>query len=126
MRSCSECICERCLYRWSGRCPFGECFDDLRAKMRSYIDAHDGEIRNGWSHWNRPGEQDHWCRGGVFYPVDVCYRFREYEGQNVHFCFGAMVSVFQDGYINCSLVDTIGCTECIKQNGGLENETGNF
>ena len=26
-----------------------------------------------------------------------------------------MVSVYQDGYINCSLVDTLGCEACYRQ-----------
>ena len=26
-----------------------------------------------------------------------------------------MVSVFQDGYISCSLVDTLGCEACYRE-----------
>ena len=94
--------------------------------MRPYIDAHDGELRKWWSDWDKPGEQDHWCRGGNFYPADVCYRFREYEGQHVHKCFGCNVSVFQDGFIECSMVDMIGCTECIKTYGGNYERDNDF
>ena len=126
MKSCSECICYRCMYWWSGRYPNGGCFDDLRAKEDPYIKAHDGEIRSGWSRWKDPGEQDHWCRGGSFYSVNECSSFVEYEGQHVHGCFGCNVSVFQDGHIDCSLVNMIGCTECMKTYGGMNDGTDNL
>lgn len=29
---CGSCVCQKCLYWWSGRCPEGECYDDKRAK----------------------------------------------------------------------------------------------
>lgn len=30
-------------------------------------------------------------------------------------CLKAVVAVFQDGYIDCSLVDTLGCEACYKE-----------
>lgn len=63
---CADCVCETCLFRWSMRCPHGSCYDDLRAKELPYDREHPGKVRNAWSNWNRPGEQAHWCRGGVY------------------------------------------------------------
>ncbi len=65
-----------------------------------------------WSDWET--QQAYWCRGGMFYPVRHCGHFVKYEGQQVRECLGAPVSVFQDGYIDCSLVDTVGCQECYE------------
>lgn len=32
---CEKCVCEKCLYWWSGRCPHGRCYDDIRAKEKN-------------------------------------------------------------------------------------------
>lgn len=53
--------------------------------------------------------------GGFFYPEYVCNDFVKYEGQEVRDCLGAVVSVFQDGYISCSLVDTVGREQCYER-----------
>lgn len=111
---CSPCICNRCLYWWSARCPYGECWDDHRAAMEPYDKAHpDQPPRTGWSSWRT--DQAYWCRGGAFYPVHYCGHFVRYRGQMVKECLDANVSVFQDGYIMCSLVDTVGCQECYRR-----------
>lgn len=34
---CGSCVCQKCLYWWSGRCPEGECYDDKRAKEELVI-----------------------------------------------------------------------------------------
>ena len=78
---CGQCICKKCLYWWSGRCPNGYCFDDKRAVDDPYDRAHpDKSPRTLWSDWNKPGEQAHWCRGGVCYPVYHCNHFKKYIG----------------------------------------------
>ena len=113
---CSECICRNCLYWWSERCPYGECYDDYRAKQEPYDKMHpDKSPRTSWSEWNKPDEQAHWCRGGICYPQHYCSHFIKYQGQQVKDCLDAVVFIFQDGYISCSLVDTAGCEECYRK-----------
>ena len=111
---CSPCICNHCLYWWSARCPYGECWDDHRAETEPYDKAHPDEPpRTGWSNWRT--DQAYWCRGGAFYPVHYCENFVRYQGQQVKSCLDANVDVFQDGYIMCSIVDTAGCEECYRR-----------
>lgn len=113
---CIGCICKNCLYWWSKRCPYGDCWDDLRVKEDPYDAAHPDEPpRTAWSDWNEPGEQAHWCRGGACYLNYYCPHFVKYQGQQVKQCLDGLVSVFQDGYIWCSFVDTVGCQECYKK-----------
>jgi len=112
---CDECICSQCLHWWKHDCPHGECYDDLRAKENPFIKAHNGQIRQLWSNWNNPGEQDHWCRGGSTYPTTECADYVHYEGQKVQTCLKANVSVFQDGSIQCSLVENYGCDKCYAE-----------
>ena len=113
---CTGCCCRNCLYWWSQRCPYGECWDDFRAQQDPYDQAHpDRNPRKHWSNWNSPGEQAHWCRGGIFYATYTCDHFIKYKGQQVKTCLKCNVSVFQDGYIECSLVDTLGCEKCYEE-----------
>ena len=115
-KHCGQCVCRNCLYWWSGRCPYGGCWDTHRAEIDPYDKAHPGRpLRKWWSDWNKPGEQAHWCRGGTFYPVTYCPKFVKYKGCQVKECLKCNVAVYQDGYIACSLVDTLGCTECYKE-----------
>lgn len=114
--SCNSCVCQNCLYWWSSRCPYGECFDDHRAKAEPYDKAHpDKQPRTGWSNWNKPGEQAHWCRGGVFHPIHYCKDFVKYKGQTVEECVRENISVFQDGYVSCTYKDSLGCEICVEQ-----------
>lgn len=114
--SCGSCVCRSCLYWWSHRCPYGGCYDDLRAKENPYNIAHpDKPPRTAWSNWNKPGEQAHWCRGGVFYPAHYCERFVKYMGSRIEKCLRCNVQVFQDGYMDCCLVETVGCENCYKE-----------
>lgn len=39
----------------------------------------------------------------------------KYQGQMVKECLKTNVSIFQDGYIECSLVDTVGCEKCYEE-----------
>lgn len=111
-KSCSDCICRDCLYWWSGRCPYGGCYDDYRAQADPYDKAHPGEPpRTGWSHWET--DQAHWCRGGSYYHVRECGHFVKYEGQQVRECLKAQVSVFQDGFIRCGIIDCMGLPEML-------------
>ena len=111
---CDKCLCRNCLYWWSGRCPYGGCYDDLRAKENPYDKAHPNEPpRDWWSNWRE--DQAHWCRGGIFYSQHICTAFIRYEGSKIQECFGAPVQVFQDGHIRCSLVDTVGCEACMER-----------
>ena len=111
---CRDCLCRTCLYWWSGRCPHGECYDDLRAERNPYDAAHPGEPpRTTWSNWR--GDQAHWCRGGTCYPQHLCSDYVEYQGSTVRSCLLNNVQLFQDGYIGCGLVETIGCEECYRR-----------
>lgn len=116
---CSPCICDQCLYWWSSRCPYGRCFDDERARTEPYDKAHpEKSPRTGWTIWNRPGEQAHWCRGGFFYPARYCEKFVKYEGSVIEECVDCPIQVFQDGYIICSLKEIMGCEACIGRKEG--------
>lgn len=108
---CGDCICKGCLWYRSGRCPHGGCYDDRRARVMPWP----GRVRDTWSDWDRPGEQAHWCRGGVCYTADRCDRFAAYTGSTARDCLDAVVEVFQDGYIQCSFVDAVGCEECARR-----------
>lgn len=118
---CGECICDKCLYWWSSRCPYGKCYDSKRAKENPYDKAHpDKPPRTAWSDWKT--QQAYWCRGGIFYLVSYCEHFVKYQGSTVEDCVAAPVQTFQDGHISCSLKDTIGCEECIRRSEGLQEE----
>lgn len=115
---CGKCVCRSCLYWWSGRCPYGGCWDNHRAETDPYDKAHPDEPpRTAWSYWDKPGEQAHWCRGGTFYPAHYCPSFTKYnEEQHVaKDCLMAIVEVYQDGYIRCGLVDLFGCESCYRE-----------
>ena len=110
---CGPCICRKCLYYQSDRCIYGFCYDDKRAQENPYDKAHsERPPRTAWSDWNKPGEQAHWCRGGIFYPVFQCDHFVRYAGIKFEPCIRCNVVVYQDGYRYCPLVDNIGCKEC--------------
>lgn len=116
--TCSGCICKDCLLYNSGRCPYGGCYDEKRAKDYPFDKAHPERTpRTLWSNWNKEGEQAHWCRGGSFTHALVCDSFIPYDDNKtiVKECLNALIVVFQDGYISCSLVDTMGCEECYRQ-----------
>lgn len=55
------------------------------------------------------------CRGGVFYPVHECGKFVKYLGHRTADCLEGKVAVFQDGYVDCSIIDLIGCAECYRR-----------
>lgn len=113
--TCSTCLCEKCLYHQSSRCPFGECWDDRRASIKPYDAVHPGSQRKEWSNWER--DQAFWCRGGAFFPTHLCPHYVKYEkeGHIVADCLMAVVSKYQDGYVQCSIVDTVGCEECYRR-----------
>lgn len=110
---CSDCICRSCLLWWSKRCPYGGCWDEHRAK----VDPWPGPVRSQWTNWGQPGEQAHWCRGGALYPVDSCPDFIRYEPDKaiVQDCLKGVVVKYQDGYIQCSMIDVYGCEECYRR-----------
>ena len=111
---CGDCICVKCLYYNSGReCEYGTCYDDMRAKYNPYP----YETRKSWSDWNKPGEQEHWCRGGTFYRCDQCDKFVPYDDRKTQVlsCLEATVLKYQDGYQWCPLVEPVGCTECYRR-----------
>lgn len=119
-----QCICRSCLYWWSNRCPYGECYDDRRAKEEPYDKVHPSKPpRRAWSNWNKPGEQAHWCRGGILYPISYCESFVKYTGCNIEDCVEAPIQIFQDGYVICTLKESIGCESCMKR--AEEKESGN-
>lgn len=94
--TCGRCICKQCLYYASGRCPHGACYDSLRAKV-----------------YPRSTEQVNWCKGGVFYQSHHCNEFVQFSGCRVVECLQAVVIKYQDNHIQCPLVDTVGCEECM-------------
>lgn len=47
----------------------------------------------------------------------------KYEGSAIEECIGCNIQVFQDGYISCSLKETIGCEACISENEGGNMES---
>lgn len=113
---CKYCLCERCLYYWSKRCPYGECYDDFRAKERPYNKAHPNKPpRKGWTTWET--DQAYWCRGGSFYYTLNCPHFVKYQHEKTRVvsCLEAMVDIYQDGYMECCLVDDVGCEECYRR-----------
>ena len=99
---------------WSGRCPYGNCHDDARALTNPYDVAHPGKIRKSWSNWAAPGEQSHWCRGGILYHAYTCEHYKPYRKPVAHRCLGCNVWIWADGYVYCPLVDAIGCAECMR------------
>lgn len=111
---CKDCVCQSCLYYFSERCPFGKCYDDWREKNNPFDKAHPGRPpRTMWSNWRT--DQGFWCRGGVFYPAHYCSHWEPYHGLIVKECLGQNVCVFEDGYIRCGIIDTVGCEECYKR-----------
>lgn len=119
MGNCSECCCETCLYKWSVRCPYGHCWDDYRAKLKPFNKLFpDQSPRKLWSNWKKSGEQAHWCRGGIFYPEHKCKHYVEYVGSSLEDCIAAPIQLFQDGYVICTLKDSIGCEACIAREEG--------
>ena len=116
---CGHCVCSKCLYQESGRCPYGCCFDDKRARDKAHPNR---PPRTTWSNWNKPGEQAYWCRGGLFYPTRYCENFVKYESSVVEECIDCNIQVFQDGYVRCSLKETVGCEACISQSEGEDVE----
>lgn len=117
---CGDCLCRDCLLWWSNRCPFGGCYDDRRAVINPYDAAHPNKPpRTFWTNWR--AEQAFWCRGGFAYPTHLCEHYVPYKGSEVKSCLFANVQLFQDGYIQCSIVDSIGCEECYRR-FRIENE----
>lgn len=112
---CGDCICKDCMRWCQSKCPFGACRDDWRATVNPYDAAHGGVIRKQWSDWNKPGEQAHWCRGGICYPAHICEHYVQYQKPDVQYCLNATVTKWADGTIICSLVDAIGCEECMRR-----------
>ena len=113
---CGNCVCRTCLKWWSNRCPHGECFDDWRAAYEPYDAAHPNDPpRTGWSNWKT--DQAYWCRGGVCYPQERCEHYIQYDktATKVKSCLCGNVTIFQDGYIQCSLIDSVGCEDCYKR-----------
>lgn len=114
MAGCGNCLCKTCLFWWSSRCPHGECYDSFRAKEYPYNEMHPNQPpRTGWSNWKQ--DQAFWCRGGTFYPQTMCEHYVEYTDSEVKTCLEANVQIFQDGYIQCSILDSIGCEECYRR-----------
>lgn len=114
MITCSGyCACRYCLYWWSSRCPYGECYDDHRAVADPYTDHY--PERHSWSDSHNPGEQAHWCRGSAFYPADDCPEFVQYTGQNIETCYRSNIQVFQDGYRICSSMVKGSCEKCLQE-----------
>lgn len=112
---CGDCVCMECVRWWQSSCPHGACWDDRRAEIMPYDAAHGGEIRDLWSDWARPGEQAHWCRGGIFYPTHMCEDYMRYEKPLIRECLNAPVTVWKDGTLDCALVGVIGCEECMRR-----------
>lgn len=123
---CSSCQCYMCLYWWSSRCPYGECWDDHRSLVNPYDKVHPNEPpRTGWSNWRT--DQAYWCRGGFCYPNDTCENYVKIDDSQTHVedCLSAVVTVYQDGFIRCSLLNSVGCEECMRRFEEKENRKDN-
>lgn len=112
--SCTDCVCFTCAhYRYYvGDCPYGDCIDDKRARDDPYPYGR----RTGWSECDRPGEQEHWCRNGMFYPLTECGHYRRHEGKgSVKWCFGQNVTQYKEG-VSCWTIRSGGsCEDCVKR-----------
>lgn len=115
---CGPCICKDCMRWWQGKCPHGGCYDELRAKTEPW----EGPVRKGWTDWDLPGEQAHWCRGGVFYPAESCGDHLKYQEPVVRYCLTEAVTQWADGTIICGMADSIGCAECMRRFEEREGE----
>ena len=63
--------------------------------------------------------ESHRCRGKSW-PMKECTEYSEYEeyaGSTVRQCLCATVEVFQDGYIHCPILDSVGCEKCTEDFG---------
>lgn len=79
-----------------------------------YNIAHPGEPpRTLWSDWQN--DQAAWCRGGATYPQTICEHYIHYDGSTVEECLCANIQRFQDGYISCPIIDTVGCKICYER-----------
>lgn len=111
---CGDCLCRNCLFWWSGRCPYGECYDAHRAEIMPYDLAHpDKPPRTYWSNWEN--DQAAWCRGGFMYPQYVCEHYRKYTGSIVTDCLKACVQKFQDGFMRCGVGENFDCEKCYAE-----------
>lgn len=59
--------------------------------------------------------ESHRCRNQNTCPEGMS--FIEYTGATVKQCLCATVEVFQDGYIQCPIIKSIGCEECMERFG---------
>ena len=112
--NCSDCDCYTCLHYRSGRCA---CYDDIRSKIRPR-EKETGEHWTGWSKCEEPGEQDHWCRGGILTPQHgKCQKYVRVDEEKiiVQDCLKAVIIKYQDGYIRCSLLENLGCEKCYRE-----------
>ena len=118
--SCTDCLCRYCLRFWQSHCPYGECYDDYRAKTDPYT-AHKPE-RHTWTGSHDPGEQEHWSRGGALYPASECECYIEYEGSHIEECVKANIQVFQDSFRTCSMMINGSCEMCLQELETRKNE----
>lgn len=72
--------------------------------------------------------ESHRCRNERQCP-EGCH-YEEYIGSTVRQCLCATIEVFQDGYIHCPILDSIGCEECVKNfgdgSGFKQDESQNY
>jgi hypothetical protein len=54
-------------------------------------------------------------KGGICHPAVPCVRYVRYTGSIVKECLKAVVEVYQDGYISCSLIEDYGCEKCLNE-----------
>lgn len=121
MLSCSGCVCTYCLHQNKGSgCPYGICYDDYRAAADPYT-QHMPE-RHLWSRSHDTGEQEHWCRGGIFYPAEDCQHFIQYDGRTIEQCHKANIEIFQDGTKTCCMMVDGTCERCLKEMDRRINE----
>jgi hypothetical protein len=59
------------------------------------------------------------------------YKYKEYTGSKVRECIGATTEIFEDGYIQCPVIECYGCEKCIEMYGESisnkeKNESQNY
>lgn len=112
--SCNNCICSSCMLHWSARCPYGSCYDDLRAKETPFDEAHPNRPpRTGWSRWKE--EQAFWCRGGLFYPVDQCKEYVLCQNPKVQDCLMSNLGVCGVEFAQFVLAGSVGAEQKREQ-----------
>lgn len=93
-------------------------FSIIPEHERKFVSCSDCICRDCLYYWSMrcPSAcKEQGCHNGIFRPANVCMKYIRYKGQEVKTCLKANVSVFQDGYISCCLLENYGCEKCYAE-----------